>query len=70
MNSCQGIVSIPGDLWSSYLKSLQKLWIQSCPDLASIGGPEAIANINIVYIFFLERAGELRINILRRKKRG
>ncbi|RLN08872.1 disease resistance protein RGA2-like [Panicum miliaceum] len=46
MESCQGIVSIPGDLWSSNLESLRELWIQDCPDLVSIGGPEAIANIN------------------------
>jgi Leucine-rich repeat (LRR) protein len=50
MRSCKGIVFIPGDLWSSNLKSLQKLKIEYCPDLVSIGGPEAIANINRVYI--------------------
>jgi len=50
MDSCKGIMSIPGDLWSSNLKSLRKLKIVECPDLVSIGGPEAIANINTVYI--------------------
>ncbi|KAG2657822.1 hypothetical protein PVAP13_1KG155710 [Panicum virgatum] len=50
MEYCQGLVSIPGDLWSSNLKSLQNLKILSCPDLQSIGGPEAIANIKRVYI--------------------
>jgi hypothetical protein len=50
MSSCQGIVSIAGDLWSSNLKSLQKLKIQEFPDLVSVGGLGAIANINTVYI--------------------
>jgi len=50
MDSCQGIVSIPGDLWSRNLRSLRKLEIMMCPDLVSIGGPEAIADINRVYI--------------------
>jgi len=43
-------VSIPGELWSRNLRSLRKLEIKECPDLVSIGGPEAIANINTVYI--------------------
>jgi len=43
-------VSIPGELWSRNLRSLRKLEIKECPDLVSIGGPEAIADINTVYI--------------------
>jgi hypothetical protein len=47
---CQGIVSIPGNLWSSNLISLQDLMIRYCPDLVSIGGPTALDNINTVFI--------------------
>jgi len=50
MSCCKGIVSIPGDLWRSNLKSLWKLKIEECPDLVSIGGPEAIADIYRVHI--------------------
>jgi Leucine-rich repeat (LRR) protein len=49
MRSCKGIVSVPGDLWGN-LKSLQTLMIRNFPDLVSIGGPTAIANINEVLI--------------------
>ena len=49
MSSCKGIVSVPGDLWGN-LKSLKTLMIQNFPDLVSIGGPTAIANINKVLI--------------------
>ncbi|OEL23356.1 hypothetical protein BAE44_0015626 [Dichanthelium oligosanthes] len=48
--SCNGIVSIPGHLWSSSLPSIHELWIRSCPDLVSIGGPNAKANIKDVLI--------------------
>jgi hypothetical protein len=48
MIRCKHIEYIPRDLWSSNLKSLQKLSIINCEDLVSIGGPEAIAHI---YVF-------------------
>ncbi|CAL5058816.1 unnamed protein product [Urochloa decumbens] len=50
MDSCAGIVTLPCNIWSSYLKSLQKLIIVHCPDLVSIGGPRAIENIKVVRI--------------------
>ena len=59
MKSCQGIVSIPGDLWSRNLRSLRELTIEKCPDLVSIGGPEAIANINTIFIMGYPKLKEL-----------
>jgi len=43
-------VSIPGDLWSSNLKSLKSLTFHHCSKLKSIGGPDAIAHIRDLYI--------------------
>ncbi|XBI60823.1 hypothetical protein VPH35_041701 [Triticum aestivum] len=48
---CQGITSIPGDIWSSNLASLKDLRIYECPDLVSFGGAEAVANIKKVKIY-------------------
>lgn len=48
---CKGITSIPGDIWSSNLASLEELSISLCPDLVSFGGAEAVANIKKVQIF-------------------
>ncbi|XP_066396678.1 disease resistance protein RGA2-like isoform X2 [Miscanthus floridulus] len=42
---CECIVSVPGHLWSSKLKSLQSLKFLSCWKLKSIGGSDAIAHI-------------------------
>jgi hypothetical protein len=50
IQSCKHIEYIPGDLWSSNLKSLQVLIVHFCGDLVSIGGPEAIAHIPKVNI--------------------
>jgi hypothetical protein len=50
MFACMHIEYIPRDVWSSSLKSLQKLSMLFCGDLVSIGGPEAIAHIPIVLI--------------------
>jgi Leucine-rich repeat (LRR) protein len=47
---CEGIVSIPGDLWSSNLKSLKSLEFHHCSKLKSIGGLDAIAYIRDLYI--------------------
>ena len=48
---CQGITSIPGDIWSSNLASLEELRISECPDLVSFGGAEAVKNIKKVQIY-------------------
>uniref|UniRef100_M8BUW4 Disease resistance protein RGA2 n=1 Tax=Aegilops tauschii TaxID=37682 RepID=M8BUW4_AEGTA len=42
---CQGITSIPGDIWRSNLTSLEELRISDCPDLVSFGGAKAVAKI-------------------------
>ncbi|KAG0541414.1 hypothetical protein BDA96_02G014700 [Sorghum bicolor] len=47
---CECIVSVPGHLWSTNLKSLQRLEFRHCPELISIGGPNATANIRNVVI--------------------
>ncbi|CAO2045467.1 unnamed protein product [Urochloa humidicola] len=57
--ACQGIVSIPGDLWSGSLKSLRELDIVGCQDLVSIGGPGAIANINTLFIDHCPKLNEI-----------
>lgn len=48
--TCQGLTSIPGDIWRSSLASLEELDIWFCPDLVSIGGAEAVAKIKYVGI--------------------
>jgi len=50
ISHCEGIVSVPGDLWSSNLKSLKSLEFHHCSKLKSIGGPDAIADIRDLYI--------------------
>ncbi|TVU32519.1 hypothetical protein EJB05_24250, partial [Eragrostis curvula] len=60
MVSCEGILSIPGHLWSSNLASLKELRIETCPDLVSIGGQNAIANIAIVHISNCQNLKELQ----------
>lgn len=47
---CQGITSIPGDIWRSNLTSLEELRISDCPDLVSFGGAKAVAMIKKVLI--------------------
>jgi hypothetical protein len=47
---CEWIVSVPSHLWSSSLKSLQRLKFDSCPKLKSIGGPDATAHIRKLFI--------------------
>jgi hypothetical protein len=47
---CECIVSVPGHLWSSNLKSLQRLNFDSCPKLKSIGGLDAIVHIKDLFI--------------------
>ncbi|CAN6251205.1 unnamed protein product [Urochloa humidicola] len=64
---CKGIVSIQSDLWSDNLKSLKKLMIQDCPDLVSIGGPRAVANINVVRIRDCPKLKELEQPLRRGK---
>ncbi|TVU34863.1 hypothetical protein EJB05_16718, partial [Eragrostis curvula] len=48
--SCECIVSIPAHLWSRNLMSLKELQIWHCPELVSVGGPDAVANIKKVKI--------------------
>ncbi|KAF7012652.1 hypothetical protein CFC21_026821 [Triticum aestivum] len=48
---CQGITSIPGDIWSGNLTSLEELRISECPDLVSFGGAEAVTNIKKIQIY-------------------
>jgi hypothetical protein len=50
IHHCQGIKSIPGNVWQSNLLSLKRLSIMSCPNLESIGGKEAIAKIEFVEV--------------------
>ncbi|CAD6221637.1 unnamed protein product [Miscanthus lutarioriparius] len=45
IRGCECIVSVPGHLWSSNLRSLQRLMFYSCSKLKSIGGPGAITHI-------------------------
>ncbi|KAF7083403.1 hypothetical protein CFC21_087201 [Triticum aestivum] len=47
---CQGITSIPGDIWRSNLTSLEELRISDCPDLVSFGGAKAVVMIKKVLI--------------------
>ncbi|XBI23188.1 hypothetical protein VPH35_064118 [Triticum aestivum] len=47
LKKCVGIQVIPEKVWS---KSLQQLWITDCPDLVSIGGARAIAQLRVVII--------------------
>ncbi|KAM3299401.1 hypothetical protein ACQJBY_040742 [Aegilops geniculata] len=47
---CNGIKSIPSNIWRSNLVSLEKLVIENFPDLVSIGGAEAVANLKEVEI--------------------
>ena len=47
---CECIVSVHGHLWSSSLKSLQRLEIKNFPELKSVGGPDAIAHIRDLFI--------------------
>jgi hypothetical protein len=60
IRGCECIVLVPGNLWSSNLKSLWRLEFRHCPELISIGGPNATANINVVIEHcpkFKEQAG-------------
>ncbi|XP_066382142.1 disease resistance protein RGA2-like [Miscanthus floridulus] len=50
ISDCECIVSIPGDLWSSNLKSLKSLMFYYCSKLKSIGGRDAIAHIKDLVI--------------------
>lgn len=59
ISSCERIAYFPGGLWSDNLPLLQELWIQSCPDLVSIGGPDAIASIRKVRIGACPKLTEL-----------
>uniref|UniRef100_A0ACD6ASA3 Uncharacterized protein n=1 Tax=Avena sativa TaxID=4498 RepID=A0ACD6ASA3_AVESA len=47
---CRHIKFIPGNLWSTNLRSLENLAIQQCLDIVSIGGENAISEIKNVSI--------------------
>ncbi|OEL32276.1 hypothetical protein BAE44_0006710, partial [Dichanthelium oligosanthes] len=65
---CECIVSLPGHLWSSSLAlSLQELFIADCPNLVSMGGANAIANIERVYINRCAKLEELNQPVLLRR---
>lgn len=57
---CPGITSIPGNVWRSYLPSLKQLIIRGCADLESIGGEEAIAKIECVFVTSCPKMGDIR----------
>ncbi|CAL4914916.1 unnamed protein product [Urochloa decumbens] len=61
----QSIVSTPAHLWSNNLASLQELRIEHCKNLENIGGLEAIANINKVYINFCPKLLEVEQPLIR-----
>jgi hypothetical protein len=54
---CECIVSVPSHLWSSNLKSLQRLKFLGCSGLKSIGGTDAIAHIRDL---FIDKCSELK----------
>ncbi|CAD6248378.1 unnamed protein product [Miscanthus lutarioriparius] len=65
MTVCKHIEYIPRDLWSSNLKSLQKLTIKHCEDVVSIGGQEVIAHIPKVDIQNCPNLKEVQQPLLR-----
>jgi hypothetical protein len=50
IHDCPGITCVPGNVWQSNLLSLKRLYITGCADLESIGGEDAIANIEHVFV--------------------
>lgn len=62
LNYCTGELSIPWHMWGSNLSLLQ---IQGCPDLVSVGGSNAIAGIENVYIDRCPKFTELKQPVLR-----
>uniref|UniRef100_A0ACD5YTU1 Uncharacterized protein n=1 Tax=Avena sativa TaxID=4498 RepID=A0ACD5YTU1_AVESA len=50
MGGCNGITSIPGNIWKINLASLEELVISDCPDLVSIGGAKAVAKIKVLIL--------------------
>ncbi|CAL4931558.1 unnamed protein product [Urochloa decumbens] len=61
----KSIVSTPAHLWSKNLASLQELQIEHCKNLETIGGLEATANINKVYIDFCPKLLEVEQPLIR-----
>uniref|UniRef100_A0ACD5XUF3 Uncharacterized protein n=1 Tax=Avena sativa TaxID=4498 RepID=A0ACD5XUF3_AVESA len=56
---CRHITSLPGNLWSTNLTSLENLVIYDCADIVSIGGENAISEIKNVFIRGCQRLKEL-----------
>lgn len=50
IHDCESIVSFPGHMWSSNLKSLRRLIFYKCRNLKSIGAPDKIAHIRFILI--------------------
>jgi hypothetical protein len=62
---CLRITSIPGNLWSTNLTSLEYLLIWNCWDIVSIGGGNAISKIKNVWILACPNLEELKQPMLR-----
>ncbi|VAI80486.1 unnamed protein product [Triticum turgidum subsp. durum] len=62
---CRHITSIPGSLWTTNLTSLENLLIWSCPDIVSIGGENAISEIQNVSIQWCCKMEDLKQPVVR-----
>lgn len=62
---CRRITSIPDNLWSTNLTSLENLLIWNCSDIVSIGGGNAISEIKNVSILACPKLEELKQPMLR-----
>ena len=60
IDACRHITSIPGRLWSTSLTSLENLSISYCPDIVSIGGENAISEIQNVQIKHCHKMEDLK----------
>jgi hypothetical protein len=56
---CPGITCVPGNIWQSNLLSLKRLHITGCADLESIGGEDAIAKIEQVFVYRCPKIGDI-----------
>ncbi|CAM0901618.1 unnamed protein product [Alopecurus aequalis] len=63
--TCQGMTSIPGNLWSTDLTSLENLMIRYCKDIVYIGGENTISEIKNVSIGGCPKLADLRQPMVR-----